>query len=91
MTGGRLAARSSLGPSAASRDAAVAAVRPCAEPSSASKTSVGDRAEMLSAESWCAGRSGPCGLTVGAGASVVTFDDGNNGKFRAGRILANSA
>ncbi len=88
MTGGRLAARSSLGPSAASRDAAFAAARPCEELSSASKTSAGDRAEMLPAVAWRAGRSGPCRLATVAGASVVTSDDG---KCRAGRILPNPA
>jgi len=91
MTGGRLAARSSLGPSAASRDAALAAARLREELSSASKTSAGDRAEMLRAVAWRAGRSGPCRPAASAGASVVTFDDGNNGKCRAGRILPNSA
>ena len=91
ISGGRLAARSSLGPSAASRDAAIAAVRPCGELSSASKTSAGDRAETLPAVAWRVGRSGPCWPTAGAGASVVTFDDGNDGKFQAGRILPNSA
>src|ERR1700722_14805982 len=91
MTGGCLAARSSLGPSAASRVSAVAALRPCAELSSAPKTSVGDRAEMLSAAASLAGRSCPCGMAVGAGASVVTFDHGDNGKSRAGGALPNSA
>jgi len=90
-TGGRLAARSSLGPSAASRDAAVAALSPWAELSSASKTSAGDRSEMPAAVAGRARRSGPCGPATGAGAFVVTFDDGDNGKSRAGRIVANSA
>ena len=91
ITGGRLAARSSLGPSDERRDAAFAAARPCGELSSASKTSAGDRAEMLPAVTWRVGRSGPCRPAGGADASVVTFDDGNNGKCRAGRILPNSA
>ena len=91
ISGGRLAARSSLGPSAASRDAALAAVRPCGELSSASKTSAGGLAEMLPAVAGRAGRTGPCRAVTGAGASVVTFDDGNNGTCQAGRILPNSA
>jgi hypothetical protein len=89
ITGGRFAARSSLGPSAASLEAAVAAVRPCAELSSTPKTSAGDRAEMLSAVAWRAGRTG---LAAGAGASVVTFGYGSDSsKFRAGRISPNLA
>lgn len=79
-TGGRPAARSSLGPSAASRDAAVAAARPRGELSSASKTSAGDRAEIPPAVAGRGGRSGPCGLAAGAGASVVTRAGRNNGK-----------
>ena len=91
IIGGRLAARSSLGPSAASRDAAAALARPWAELSSAPKTSAGERAEMLPAVAWRAGRSGPCRPAIAAGASVVTFDEGNNGAYRAGCILPNSA
>src|ERR1700722_11211942 len=90
-TGGRLAARSSLGPNAASRDAAIAAARPGGELSSASKTSAGDRAETLPAVAWPVGRSGPGRPTAGARASVVTFDDGKDGKSQAGRILPHSA
>ena len=69
MTGGRLAVGSSLGPSAASRDAAVAAASPCGELSSASKTPAGDAAEMLLAVACRAGRSGPCRPAAAAGAS----------------------
>ena len=91
ITGGRLAARSSLGPSAPSQDAALAAARPREELSSAPKTSAGDRAEMLPAVAWRVGRSGPCRPATVTGASIVTFDYGNNSKRRAGRILPNSA
>jgi len=58
----------------------------CEELSGASKTSAGDRAEMLPAVAWRVGRSGPCrSATV---ASVVTFD---GGKCRAARTLPGSA
>jgi hypothetical protein len=88
MTGGRLAARSSLGPSAASRDAASAAARPREELSSASKTSAGNRAEMPPAAAGRAGRrSGPCRPATVVGASGVTSGNGNNGKCRAERNL----
>jgi hypothetical protein len=60
ITGGRLAARSSLGPSAVSREAAVAAARPREELSSTPKTSVGDRAEMLPAVTLDYGNNGKC-------------------------------
>ena len=46
---------------------------------------------MLPAVAWRAGRSGPCRPATVAGASVVTFDEGNNGKCRAECILPNSA
>jgi hypothetical protein len=91
MTGGRLAARSSFGPSATSRDAAVAAVSPWAELSNASKTSAGARAEMPPEVAGRGGRSGPCGTAAGAGASVVTSAGRDNGKCRAERTLPNSA
>ena len=91
ISGGRLAARSSFGPSAASRDAAVAAVRPWGS------FQAHRRPPPATGRRRCQWLPGVRGDPVRAGrltdacASVVTFDDGGNGESQAGRIVENSA